>query len=272
MGLYNIVVDTHMHTIASGHAYNTFDEMLNAANEKGLKVVCITEHGPAMPGAAHQYYYTNMRVIEQEYFPSEKPEERIYATKLIKGFEANILDYEGNTDYDDLGDTIADLVYIIASFHPCCLEPGTEKENTNAYLGAIKKPYVMTLGHIDDGRIPCDFETIIKSAKEHDVLIELNNSSMNPNGFRLNAQKNALEYLQICKENEAMIVLGSDAHYKNDIGNFDNLYPLLEKVNFPEELIVNGHIFDRKFEKWVAKKLAKRLQSEAEIKEKNNVI
>ena len=35
--------------------------------------------------------------------------------------------------------------------------------NTNAYINAIKKPYISILGHIDDGRIPCDFETIVKT-------------------------------------------------------------------------------------------------------------
>ena len=45
-----IELDTHTHTLASGHAYNTITEMIDAAVEKGLKLLAITEHAPAMPG------------------------------------------------------------------------------------------------------------------------------------------------------------------------------------------------------------------------------
>ena len=48
----NIEIDTHSHTLASGHAYNTMMEMIHAAQEKGLEVYGITEHAPRMPGTA----------------------------------------------------------------------------------------------------------------------------------------------------------------------------------------------------------------------------
>ena len=38
------IVDTHTHTIASGHAYNTILEMAKAASEKGIKLLGITDH------------------------------------------------------------------------------------------------------------------------------------------------------------------------------------------------------------------------------------
>ena len=42
----NIEIDTHTHTLASGHAYNTLREMAAMAAEKGLKGLAITEHSP----------------------------------------------------------------------------------------------------------------------------------------------------------------------------------------------------------------------------------
>ena len=36
-----IELDTHTHTLASGHAYNTITEMIDAAVEKGLEAVKI---------------------------------------------------------------------------------------------------------------------------------------------------------------------------------------------------------------------------------------
>lgn len=47
----DIVVDSHTHTIASGHAYSTILENALAAKNKGLKLLCTTDHAPEMPGA-----------------------------------------------------------------------------------------------------------------------------------------------------------------------------------------------------------------------------
>lgn len=47
----NVVVDTHTHTLASGHAYSTIIENAQSAQNKGLKLLCTTDHAPEMPGA-----------------------------------------------------------------------------------------------------------------------------------------------------------------------------------------------------------------------------
>ena len=44
-----IVLDTHAHTLASGHAYNTIREMAKAAADKGLEAIALTDHAPDMP-------------------------------------------------------------------------------------------------------------------------------------------------------------------------------------------------------------------------------
>ena len=49
------ILDTHTHTLASGHAYSTIDEMIQAAADKGLKLYALTEHAPAMPGSCGNY-------------------------------------------------------------------------------------------------------------------------------------------------------------------------------------------------------------------------
>ena len=40
----NIELDMHTHTLASGHAFSTIQEMAKAGAEKGLKLLGITEH------------------------------------------------------------------------------------------------------------------------------------------------------------------------------------------------------------------------------------
>ena len=55
-----IELDVHTHTIASGHAFSTLQEMAQAAADKGLKVLGITEHSPGIPGTCHPIYFRNL--------------------------------------------------------------------------------------------------------------------------------------------------------------------------------------------------------------------
>ena len=50
----NYILDSHTHTLASGHAYNTIYEMARAAKEKGLELLGSTEHSLKMPGICHE--------------------------------------------------------------------------------------------------------------------------------------------------------------------------------------------------------------------------
>lgn len=43
------LLDVHTHTVASGHAYSTIQEMARAAADKHLQILGITEHGPHIP-------------------------------------------------------------------------------------------------------------------------------------------------------------------------------------------------------------------------------
>ena len=59
----NYLLDSHTHTIASGHAYNTIYEMAHSAADKGLSLLGITEHAMAMPGTCHELYFMNLKVV-----------------------------------------------------------------------------------------------------------------------------------------------------------------------------------------------------------------
>lgn len=220
-------LDTHTHSIASGHAYNTMQEMITFAKEKGLELLAITEHAPAMPGTCHKYYFDNYRVLR----------DKDRGIHMLYGSELNIIDYNGTVDLPD--DVLKGLDLCIASLHlPCCAS-GTAEENTNAYIGAMKNPYIHIIGHPDDSRYPLDYERLVKAASEHSIALELNNSSLNPNSFRIGARENALTYLKLCKNYSVPITLGSDAHCADDIGSFPYAEELLKAANFPKELVLN---------------------------------
>ncbi|MBS6397402.1 MAG: phosphatase [Clostridiales bacterium] len=221
------VLDVHTHTIASGHAYNTMMEMVREAQEKGLEVYGITEHAPKMPGSCHEFYFHNLRVVERQHGDLE----------LLLGAELNILDEHGTVDMAEL--YLKQMDVTIASLHNPCIQPGSREWNTQCLINAMKNPLVNIIGHPDDGRYPLDYEAVVQAAREYHTLLEINNNSLNPRGFRQNARENDLELLRLCKKYRVPVILGSDAHYFADICNHSLTIPLLEEVDFPEELVVN---------------------------------
>ena len=58
-------IDTHTHTLVSGHAYNTIDEMAAYAAGIGVTHLAITDHAPKMPGSAGILYFSNTKEIKE---------------------------------------------------------------------------------------------------------------------------------------------------------------------------------------------------------------
>lgn len=227
---YQHVLDLHTHTIASGHAYNTLREMAKAASDKGLSLLGITEHAPKMPGTCHNFYFHNLKVVPRQ----------MYGIELLLGSEVNILDAEGTIDLNE--HELRGMDVVIASLHIPCIKPGTIKENTNAYLGAMKNPYVNIIGHPDDGRYEVDYRALAEGAKEYGKVLELNNHSLLPGCFRKNARENDARMLELCMEYRVPVICGSDAHFDTLIGDFSLAEALLEELKFPQELILNRSI------------------------------
>ncbi len=235
--MLNFCLDTHTHTLASGHAYSTITEMIEAAKIKGLSLLAITEHAPAMPGTCHHFYFENLKVFKGKDFGIE----------VLFGVELNILDYEGHVDLDD--SLLSRLDLKIASLHGPCFKIGTSKENTDAYIHTMENPYIDIIGHPDDGRIPVDYPRLVEAAKKHGIALELNNCSLSPNSFRKNAFENDLTYLKLCKEYGVPITLGTDAHVCYDIGDFSYAEKVLKEADFPEELVLNTSV--ERFKKYL---------------------
>lgn len=160
-----IEVDTHCHTIASGHAYSTIVENAKAASEKGLKMIAITDHGPAMPGTFHEAYFGYMKVIPR----------KIEGVYVLRGIEANIIDHNGTLDISEK--YLKRLDIVLAGFHRPCYMGGSVEQNTYAAIEAMKNPYVDILVHPGNPEFPMDFERVVQAAKEYNVHIEINNSS-----------------------------------------------------------------------------------------------
>lgn len=225
-----IELDVHTHTIASGHAFSTLQEMVQAASEKGLKLLGITEHAPGIPGSCSPIYFRNLYVVPR----------RMYGVDLLLGAEINILDCEGNIDMDEFYLNLLDLR--IAGIHSLCYAGGTPEENTHGMVQAIANPYIHIISHPGDGTAKLNFKPIVLAAKEHHTLLEINNSSLRPCRKKMDARDNNLEILRLCKRYEVPVILGSDAHISFDIATYDYALQLVGETEFPEELIMNTSV------------------------------
>lgn len=221
------LLDVHTHTLASGHAYSTITENMRAASEKGLKLLAMTDHTPDMPGSTHPFYFANLKIL-----PSE-----MYGVKLLKGAETNIINYNGDVDLAE--DVLSTLDMAIASLHPPCLDFADEETLTHCLEKVMENPYINIIGHPGDNRYPFDYEAIVKKAKETHTLLEINNASLKPTSFRPGVRENLIKMLAYCKQYEVPVVIGSDAHFFTDIGEFKESIQLLEEVEFDEALVLN---------------------------------
>ena len=225
-----IELDMHTHTLASGHAFSTLQEMAKAGAEKGLKLLGITEHTPGIPGTCDPIYFRNYHVVPR----------RMYGIELMLGAEINILDGKGNIDADE--ELMKRLDIRIAGIHSLCYTPSTKEENTYGMVQVIRHPYIQIISHPGDGTALLDFEPMVLASKECGTLLEINNSSLKPTRNKVDARDNNLELLRLCKRYEVPVILGSDAHISFDIANYGHLYALLQETEFPEELIVNRSV------------------------------
>ena len=204
-----VLIDAHTHTVASGHAYSSLQEMAKAAVDMGLEVLGITEHGPSVPGTCPTLYFKNMFTVPRQ----------MYGIRLLMGCEINILDTKGSLDLTD--EQIGWLDLAIAGIHAAWYQGGTKEENTEGMIRVIKNPKIHIISHPGDG------------------LLEVNNHSLAPQRKKTVARDNNLEILRLCKKYEVPTILGSDAHISFQIADYERLYPLLKETDFPDELVMN---------------------------------
>ena len=220
-----ILIDAHTHTVASGHAYSSLQEMAKAAADKGLEVLGIT---PTL-------YFKNMFTVPRQ----------MYGIRLLMGCEINILDTKGQLDLTD--EQIGWLDIAIAGVHAAWYQAGTKEENTQGLVNVIRNPKIHIISHPGDGSCELDFEPLVLAAKEAHTLLEVNNHSLAPQRHKTVARDNNLEILRLCKKYEVPTILGSDAHISFQIADYERLYPLLSETDFPDlsetdfpdELIMN---------------------------------
>lgn len=221
-----LLIDTHTHTLYSGHAKGTVGEHAAEAARKGLKAFVVADHGPKI------YRHDDMKWLTGY---CNLPKE-LYGVRIVKGAEANIVDYAGNTDLPQ--EWIDCLEFMLAGFHAGTITPGNADDYTAALAGALRDPKVDVISHPGNPGFPIDIDFIVKLAGEQGKMLEINNSSVYS---RKGSEENCLAILRSCKRQGVRIVTASDCHITADIGSFDVVQEMLEQVKMPPELVLTAN-------------------------------
>ena len=243
-------IDIHTHTVASGHGTtNTIADLAKAAAAKKMTALGISDHGPATPGSCKESYFRGLK---------NAPKIRA-GIRIFYGAEVNILDENGTLDLPD--EILAGLDYCIASIHPQSFHSSAyrkdpfqagyrmienmeiaRKQNTNAYIKAMENPYVKIIGHPDDQHYPIDCGELVDAAVKNHVILEVNEVSLSPYGYRgdtADTAKTMKELLTLCRDCRHPILISSDSHGAKHVGEAPLAQKLIEEVNFPRDLIIN---------------------------------
>ena len=205
--LSDIRGDLHMHTTETdGRA--TLAEMAEAAQERGLEYIAITDHSKALAMAngldekravafAHQVRGMDRREL---------------GVRVFSGIECDIM-RDGKMDLAD--DALAELDWVVGSVHSYFNLEASEM--TDRLLRALECPYLRALGH-PTGRIllhresfPFDFEVVAAEAARRNVYFEINAS---PERLDLSAA-----LIRAAKSKGCKFVISTDAHHPKHLAN-----------------------------------------------------
>lgn len=187
--------------------------------------MCVTEHVSSIPRAAPPAYFRSMCSIPREF----------EGVKLVRGVEANILDYTGRLDMPD--DLLDWLDWVIASMHDIVLAPATRAEHTACWLSIAKNPLVDVIGHCGDPRYAFDLDAVIPEFQRYGKIVEINSHSFEG---RAGSAEGCRRVALACMKYGVPVVVSSDAHFVDHIGYFREALEMLHSIDFPEELILNA--------------------------------
>jgi len=237
-----IEVDTHTHTILTGHAFSTIIENVQIAKKVGLKGLCLTDHGPSRPDSPSIEYF---KMLASRYLPDE-----IEGIKIFTGCELNIISEDGDVDLPL--NIYKNLDFNIIAFHNQTPYSSNSKgKNTKSMINTLKKENINGIAHPGDPYFPypIDLEDIVKAASDYDKAVELNNNVLKRGEYWINYYK---EMLNLCLKYKLKIFISSDAHFAYYIGEFSDAIKLLDEFDSNiKELVINKNIED--FEKFIKK-------------------
>jgi DNA polymerase (family X) len=199
--------DLQMHTTASdGRA--TLEEMAEAASERGLKYIAITDHSKHIAIVNGMTEEQLLRQIET----IDRLNEKLKGLVVLKGVEVDILP-NGSLALPD--DILRRLDLCVASIHADFNL--TKEKQTSRVLKAMDNPFVHGLGHPTGRKIGrreplnLDMEKLMRAAYERGCFLEIN---ADPHRLDLNDIN-----CKMAKEMGIKLVISTDAHRISELDN-----------------------------------------------------
>jgi len=198
--------DLHCHTTASD-GRNEVEEMAQAAIERGLGYLAITDHSASHGFGNHVTPETLWAQIERVRAINAQLE----GFELLIGSEVNILP-DGSLDYED--DLLAELDWVIASVHTSFGMAGPEM--TARMVAACEHPWVDAIGHPTGRKIETrqpyaiDVGKLIEAAARTGTMLEINSAADRRDLNEIHARAAAQAGVRI--------LVDSDAHGTNTLG------------------------------------------------------
>ena len=223
--MYHVIAEPHCHTLVSHHAYSTIYECVQEAKRKGVEFLAITDHGPRLPDGAHIWHFDNLY---------KSVPHMIDGVFLLRGAETNIIDHQGTLDLP--ADLLQRLDWVIASYHPDAVTPGTFENHTECWLAIAANPDVDVIGHCGDPRFSFDHETVCREFAKYGKIVEINNHSEKA---RIGSFEVCLDIVRCCGKYGVPVVLSTDAHYAGQIAICYNSFRIAERAEIDPTLILN---------------------------------
>ena len=248
--------DYHTHTRYS-HGKGTVMENAEAAKERGLKEIGISDHGFSHPA----FGLTKRKVPSLVRDCAEASKKT--GVDVLVGIESNIVSTEGAVDlkpamYDKFDIFLAGIHKIVyfefkSAFslffpdmflslrkHPKPSE-NLRKRNTSTFINVIKKNPVDIITHLN---FCCyaDAAEVAKAAADYGTFIELNSKKVHLTD----------EELYAVAKTGVKLVIDSDAHSPSRVGEISLVEKMLNRVNIDRSQIMNidGRLPDFRFRRF----------------------
>ncbi len=257
--------DLHTHT-SYGHGKGTVEENVKAAIDRGLKVVAITEHGPAnLFGIG----VDDAEVLLKIKAEVEECRKKYKDIKILAGVEANIIGLDGRLDVPY--EILKEMDIVLAGLHLMvkterikdalglflpnsinrwtgislkveCFREYLMGLNTKAVINAVNNNRIHILTHPGWGAL-IDTAALAEVCVQRRTAMEINVSHNPGHG-----------YVELAKVQGVKFVINSDAHCPEDIGVLEAGLKLAEEAGLAVESIINAvneGIGYRSFEEFV---------------------
>jgi putative hydrolase len=239
-----IISDLHTHTTAS-HGKGSMEDNIEAAVKRGLEKIAITDHGPG--------HLFGVGIAGSQVLLAQKREARALAKRwpqiqILVGVEANIISPDGELDVPQA--ILEQLDLVLVGLHPGVMpasfnaasslilknwlarfprfRPGAMETNTRALINALERYRVDFVVH-PGLHLRIDTLKLARAAEKLGVALEL---SAGHGASR--------EYLERVLETDVGLIVSSDAHRPEHVGNFKKALDLVEEFKIPPERILNA--------------------------------